>query len=131
MGCTLSLPEKEIPISIKSVPPDLAAKARQPPEPVPQAVPAAAAKEEKTASKTLSTNFIDNLDDYGTYKFKGEIAAPYLRAQGLPADVLDDLLWTSKHSDKVAKAVVEWCKAKGATMATCGPWHSRVNALAA
>ena len=63
-------------------------------------------------------NFIDNLDTYGTYKFKGKVAAPYLKAQGLPVDTLENPTWTHTLADKVAKAVVEWCKDKGATMAT-------------
>ena len=65
-----------------------------------------------------SMNFIDNLDTYGTYKFKGKVAAPYLKAQGLPVDTLENPTWTHTLADKVAKAVVEWCKDKGATMAT-------------
>jgi len=65
-----------------------------------------------------SIDFINNLASYGTYKFKGAVAAPYLREQGLPGDILDDPNWTKLHSDKVAAAVVAWCKAKGATMAT-------------
>jgi len=69
-------------------------------------------------AKKDSMEFIDNLDTYGTYKFKGKVAAPYLKAQGLPVDTLDNPMWTHTLSDKVAKAVVEWCKAKGATMAT-------------
>ena len=69
-------------------------------------------------AKKESTDFIDNLDTYGTYKFKGKVAAPYLKAQGLPVDTLDNPMWTHTLSDKVAKAVVAWCKDKGATMAT-------------
>ncbi|KAL3912611.1 MAG: hypothetical protein SGPRY_008277 [Prymnesium sp.] len=69
-------------------------------------------------SKPSGMNFIDNMGDYGTYKFKGEVAAPFLLAQGLPANLLEDPLWTHTHADKVAAAVVEWCKTKGATMAT-------------
>ena len=46
------------------------------------------------------------------------MAAPFLAAQGLSPDVLDDPMWTHKHADKVAEAVLEWCKSKGATMAT-------------
>jgi len=68
--------------------------------------------------KKESMNFIDNLDTYGTYKFKGKVAAPYLKAQGLPVDTLENPTWTHTLADKVAKAVVEWCKDKGATMAT-------------
>ena len=69
-------------------------------------------------TKKESMNFIDNLDTYGTYKFKGKVAAPYLKAQGLPVDTLENPTWTHTLADKVAKAVVEWCKEKGATMAT-------------
>jgi hypothetical protein len=69
-------------------------------------------------AKKESMDFIDNLDTYGTYKFKGKVAAPYLKAQGLPVDTLDNPMWTHTLSDKVAKAVVAWCKDKGATMAT-------------
>ena len=72
----------------------------------------------KSDAKKDSMEFIDNLDTYGTYKFKGKVAAPYLKAQGLPVDTLDNPMWTHTLSDKVAKAVVEWCKDKGATMAT-------------
>ena len=54
----------------------------------------------------------------GTFKFKGVVAAPFLKAQGLPADILEDPNWTKNHADKVAAAVVAWCKTKGATMAT-------------
>ena len=54
----------------------------------------------------------------GTFKFKGAIAAPYLKAQGLLPDVLDDPNWTKKHADKVAAAVAAWCRSKNASMVT-------------
>ena len=63
-------------------------------------------------------SFLDSLDIYGTYKFKGAVAAPFLTKQGLPADVLSDMQWTHVHAEKVAKAVLEWAKSKGATMVT-------------
>jgi len=63
-------------------------------------------------------SFLDSLDTYGTYKFKGAVAAPFLTKAGLPADILEDMKWTRTHAEKVASAVLEWAKSKGATMCT-------------
>eukprot|EP00965_Chrysotila_dentata_P152496 5039600-Pleurochrysis_carterae.AAC.1 len=63
-------------------------------------------------------NFIDHLDSYGTYRFRGTEAGTYLAKQGLEPSVLDDPSWTTECPDKVAKALMEWAKDKGATMVT-------------
>jgi len=63
-------------------------------------------------------NFIDHIDSYGSYKFRGEEASTYLIKQGLPTDTLDDHKWTTTCADKVAQAVMEWAKDKGASMVT-------------
>ena len=55
-----------------------------------------------------------SLEGYGRHLFKGAVAAPYLEAQGLPKNTLDDPKWTSSDAtaDKVAAAVLEWAKDK-------------------
>jgi len=65
-------------------------------------------------------SFAANLGMYGTCKFKGKEAAKYLKKVGLAENTLDDVTWTksSDKADKVAKAVLEWAKEHGATMAT-------------
>ena len=90
MGCTLSIPDKEIPVTIKSLPSNATApKAVETSDvKIAEAAPVAPAKS--------GHNFIDHHDDYGTFKFKGEIAAPYLTAQGLSPNALDDPTWTHK-----------------------------------
>jgi len=72
----------------------------------------------KASEPSGDISFLDSLDTYGTYKFKGAVAAPFLIKQGLPADVLNDVKWTRSHAEKVAAAVLEWAKSKGATMVT-------------
>ena len=54
----------------------------------------------------------------GTYKFKGAVAAPFLVAAGAPANTLDDPSWQTNKplADKVAAAVMEWARSKGASM---------------
>ena len=56
----------------------------------------------------------------GTYKFKGAVAAPYLKSVGLPGDILDSIAWQEnpQTADLVAKAVTMWAKEKGAGMVT-------------
>jgi len=72
-------------------------------------------------SAPMETNisFAANLGVYGTHKFKGKEAAKYLAKQKLPDTVLDTL-WTRDDAlaDKVAAAVLEWCRDHGATMYT-------------
>ena len=60
------------------------------------------------------------LGEYGTYKFKGETARPYLVKEGLPPNTLDNPKWqeNSATADLVAKAVTTWAKSKGASMVT-------------
>jgi glutamine synthetase type III len=72
----------------------------------------------RSSASTSDINFVDNLSEYGTYKFKGAVAAPYLKAVGLAADVLDDPKWQESRAtaDKVAEAVMKWAKEKGASM---------------
>jgi len=66
----------------------------------------------------MAASFIDNIDNYGSLKFKGAIAAPYLKAQGLNENLLEDMQWPKTHADEVAKAVVAWAKNNGASLAT-------------
>ena len=43
-----------------------------------------------------------SLEGFGDHVFRGEISAPYLKAQGLPENILDSSTWTSDGSaDKV------------------------------
>mmetsp|Transcript_3297 Transcript_3297/g.7131 ORF Transcript_3297/g.7131 Transcript_3297/m.7131 type:complete len:709 (-) Transcript_3297:714-2840(-) len=65
-------------------------------------------------------DFIANIGEYGSYKFKGDVAAPFLEAVGLPANTLDGTAWQEDKAkaDLVAKAVMTWAKSKGATMYT-------------
>ena len=45
---------------------------------------------------------IPNTKDYGTFLFKGVVAAPYLEKHGLPADTLETGAWaTNGNVDKV------------------------------
>jgi len=74
------------------------------------------------SDKSIGISFVDHLHEYGTYKFKGEVARPHLEAQGLPGDAVDgkmkDPEWMAANADKVAAAVQTWARLKGATMAT-------------
>lgn len=59
----------------------------------------------------------DLLKNYGQNVFRGAIAAPYLKKQGLKENVLDTPAWTTDGSaDKVAAAVLEWATDRGATV---------------
>lgn len=51
---------------------------------------------------------------FGTYKFNGATARPFLEAQGLSADVLDSPDWTERHAPAVARAVSAWAAGLGA-----------------
>ena len=55
-----------------------------------------------------------SLEGYGRHLFRGAVAAPYLEAQGLAKNTLDDHKWASDEvaADKVAAAVLEWAKDK-------------------
>ena len=58
-----------------------------------------------------------NFNNYGKHLFKGEVAAPFLKKQGLPADTLETPAWTSNgNADKVASAVLDWAKENGASV---------------
>lgn len=59
-----------------------------------------------------------SLEGYGRHLFKGAVAAPYLEAQGLPKNTLEDSAWTmdGAKADKVAFAVAEWAKDNGASV---------------
>jgi len=59
-----------------------------------------------------------SLEGYGRHLFKGAVAAPYLEAQGLPKNSLEDSSWTmdGAKADKVANAVAEWAKDNGASV---------------
>mmetsp|Transcript_19699 Transcript_19699/g.17879 ORF Transcript_19699/g.17879 Transcript_19699/m.17879 type:complete len:698 (-) Transcript_19699:137-2230(-) len=57
-----------------------------------------------------------SIDGYGKHLFKGAVAAPYLKAQGLPENTLESGSWTTNgNADKVAAAVLEWAKDNGAS----------------
>jgi hypothetical protein len=55
-----------------------------------------------------------SLEGFGRHLFKGAVAAPYLEAQGLSKDTLNDSAWTmdGAKADKVANAVKEWATDK-------------------
>lgn len=58
-----------------------------------------------------------NLQGYGENVFRGAIAAPYLKAQGLAENTLDTPDWTKNgNADKVAAAVLAWATERGATV---------------
>lgn len=47
-----------------------------------------------------------SLEGFGDHVFRGEISAPYLKAQGLPENILDSSAWTSDGSaDRVGTSV--------------------------
>ena len=73
MGCQVSIPQTEegIPVSIKALPDDVKSPARASPKNDPPTAPQPIEPEVK--AKPDSMNFIDNLDSYGTYKFKGAV----------------------------------------------------------
>mmetsp|Transcript_31993 Transcript_31993/g.83716 ORF Transcript_31993/g.83716 Transcript_31993/m.83716 type:complete len:722 (+) Transcript_31993:90-2255(+) len=74
-----------------------------------------------SAPAPLEINFAQHTKTlYGKCRFMGTVAEGYLKAQGLPIDTLSSPNWTSDSAktDKVAKAIVEWAKDNGATMAT-------------
>lgn len=56
------------------------------------------------------------LNGYGSHRFSGNVAAFYLAKQGLDVSVLDSPDWTAsiETADKVAAAVLEWARDKGA-----------------
>ncbi|KAL1495368.1 hypothetical protein AB1Y20_016737 [Prymnesium parvum] len=120
MGCTLSLPQTPdgIPIKVTSIPSSTPTPQQAGPSDDKLPPPVKPMESGASTVRPDEINFIESMEDYGTFKFKASIAAPFLIAQGLPANVLDDPSWTHKHAEQVAKAVVEWCKSKGATMAT-------------
>eukprot|EP00965_Chrysotila_dentata_P087237 2880475-Pleurochrysis_carterae.AAC.2 len=62
--------------------------------------------------------FTDHLGAYGSFRFRGAEAANYLQRHGLQPDALDDYSWTRTSADKVAAAVLEWARSKGATLST-------------
>eukprot|EP01038_Epipyxis_sp_PR26KG_P006842 gene6842-9366_t len=65
----------------------------------------------------VSKLFASTLDGYGDHLFKGSVAAPYLKKQGLNANHLDSHKWTTDGSaDKVAAAVLEWAKDNDASV---------------
>jgi glutamine synthetase len=53
---------------------------------------------------------------FGKHVFRGAIAAPYLKKEGLPENTLDSKDWTiNGNADKVANAVLHWAKDNGAS----------------
>lgn len=55
----------------------------------------------------VSKLFASTLDGYGDHLFKGSVAAPYLKKQGLSATHLDSHKWTTDGSaDKVGCAIL-------------------------
>lgn len=68
-------------------------------------------------SSLRSLSHAASLEGYGKHLFKGAVAAPYLKKQGLAADALDKTTWTTDGSaDKVAAAVLEWAQDNGASV---------------
>jgi len=65
-----------------------------------------------------AAEMIHRVDGYGSHRFRGKVAAPFLKQVGLKPDILEDLTWTHREADKVAKAVMEWAKSLGAGMVT-------------
>jgi glutamine synthetase len=58
-----------------------------------------------------------SLKGYGDHLFKGSVAAPYLRSNGLMESTLESHKWTTDGSaDKVAAAVLEWARDNGASV---------------
>ena len=52
----------------------------------------------------MSTKRKATLEGYGDHVFTGEIAAPYLKSQGLSEDALESSAWTSDgRANKVKK----------------------------
>jgi len=51
---------------------------------------------------------------FGKYRFKGSTARPYLLANGLQGNALDDGEWTKGDADAVANAVTQWAGELGA-----------------
>jgi len=67
-----------------------------------------------SGSKNNSTGL---LEGYGDNVFKGAVALPYLKKQGLSLSVLDSGKWTTDgNADKVAAAVLEWATDREATV---------------
>jgi len=94
MGCTASLPAEQEDRVIQNLDP--------------------------VASTPSDINFVSSSSEYGTYKFKGVEAAKWMKNQGLSPTTLDDPQWQFDKAiaDKVALAVMEWAKHKGASMVT-------------
>jgi glutamine synthetase len=58
----------------------------------------------------------EDISSYGRDCFKGAVAAPYLKKAGLEADAITKADWTTNgDQDKMAAAILEWAKHKGAT----------------
>jgi glutamine synthetase len=94
----------------------------------------------RNAPKRTSWPFAASLEGFGQNLFKGAVAAPYLKAQGLSTDILESHAWTTDgNAEKVrsfdrgpfalqaltfeiclqvAAAVLEWAKENDATMYT-------------
>jgi glutamine synthetase len=54
---------------------------------------------------------------YGKHVFRGAVAAPFLTAQGLPANTVDSVDWVKNGlADKVAAAVLSWAQANNASV---------------
>jgi hypothetical protein len=97
-------------------------------------------KMSRNAPKRTSWPFAASLEGFGQNLFKGAVAAPYLKAQGLSPDILESHAWTTDgNAEKVriftvgpwalqsltfefclqvAAAVLEWAKENDATMYT-------------
>jgi len=71
-----------------------------------------------SAPPPYEINFEANRSSYGQNRFMGTVAAKYLVKQGLPANLLSTSDWTldRETAHKVAKAIIEWAKERGATM---------------
>jgi glutamine synthetase len=69
-----------------------------------------------TSIRTLMHPKVD-YSKYGTHLFKGHTAAPYLRRYGLSPSVLDGHEWvTNGNIDKVAAAILDWCRDNDASL---------------
>jgi len=65
----------------------------------------------ESAKFNPEAEFFEINELYGKHLFRGEVAAPYLIAQGLPANTVDGTEWVKNGSaDKVAEAVLSWAK---------------------
>ena len=54
---------------------------------------------------------------YGKHVFRGEVAAPFLIAQGLPGNTVDSVEWVKNgQADQVAAAVLAWAQANNASV---------------